>query len=151
MKVIYRNINSIVVWGTDDNSAQVQVVNNNFVVNGVVVVTNVNENEFSLVEDENATLCNPFFVGYATYIDGYLAPTESYLLWNDKQKTCIQEVRLEYYLKSQDPQYTEEERQSFVEYYTLLDEILNIEFLSPSWTFPCPPDEMFPYYPPCFF
>jgi len=149
MKIIFRKSNNIVIWGTDNNSTQAELVDGNFIVDGQVVARGVNADNFELVEDLNSSLCTPFFVGYASYVDGYLAPTEEYYSWNGKQKTCIQEVRLEYYLKSQDTQYTDEERQAFVDYYTLLDELNQTEFLDPTFSYPVPPDETFPYIPSC--
>jgi hypothetical protein len=151
MKIIYRNSDNIVIWGTNDNNIQVEVINNDFLVDGVVVAKNVNENQFSLLEDNNEVLSNPFFVGYVTYVNNYLTPTQSYLDWNLKIHNCITSVRNEYYNKSQNPEYSEKERASFVVYYSELDVIYNNTYIDPSWTFPCPPDEINPYYPPCFF
>lgn len=148
MKIIVRKADSVIIYGTNNNQTTIEVINNNLVINGQIIATNINENNFELVEDDTIDLINPFFVGYTAWL-GYFEYTEEYQNFNSKTSSCLQKIREEYYLKSQDSQYSDEEKQSFVEYYTLLDNILNIEYLEPTFSYPIPPDESFPYYPNC--
>jgi hypothetical protein len=148
MKIIVRKSDSVVIWGTNNNNSVIEVIDNNLIIDGQVIVTDVNEDNFELVDQPTLNLLDPFFVGYVSWV-GYLTYTETYQEFNSTTKNCLQEVRNNYYLKSQDTTYTQEEKQSFTDYYTLIDEILNIEYLDPTFSYPCPPDENFPYYPPC--
>jgi hypothetical protein len=148
MKIIVRKADNVVIYGTNNNDTTIEVIDNNLIIDGQVIATDVTEDNFELVSDPMINLISPFFVGYVAWI-GTFAYTEQYQLFNVKTHSCLQEVRGIYYLKSQDPQYTEEERQSFVEYYTILDGFINISHLEPTFLYPCPPDEIFPYYPPC--
>ena len=89
MKLIYRNTDSIIIWGTNDNETNVEVIDNNFVVNGSVVARGVDENNFTLVEDANVNLIDPFFVGYVLFVNGVFEYTNEYTLWNEKTHNCI--------------------------------------------------------------
>jgi hypothetical protein len=148
MKIIVRKSDSIIIWGTNNNDIVVEVINNNLVIDGQVIATNINQADYDLIESPVMNLIDPFFVGYTIWDDGFFY-SEEYQKFNAETHICLQEIREVYYLKSQDPQYTEQERQSFVDYYTLLDEIYNITYLDPTFSYPVPPDEIFPYYPPC--
>jgi hypothetical protein len=148
MKIIVRKIDSVIIYGTNDNNTTIEVVDNNLEVNGQIIATDVNEENFELVSDPNIDLIDPFFVGYVAWI-GIFAYTEEYGKFNAKTHSCLQEIREAYYLKSIDPKYTTRERQSFVEYYTLLDGLISTTYLEPTFSYPCPPDEIFPYYPSC--
>jgi hypothetical protein len=148
MKIIVRKADNVVIYGTNNNDTTIEVIDNNLVIDGQITATDVSESNFELVLEPAINLINPFFVGYVAWIGAFVY-TEQYQLFNVKTHNCLQEVRGIYYLKSQDPQYTEEERQSFVDYYTLLDDTINIAYLDPTFSYPVPPDEIFPYYPPC--
>lgn len=149
MKLIYRNTDSIIIWGTNDNETNVEVIDNNFVVNGSVVARGVDENNFTLVEDANVNLIDPFFVGYVLFVNGVFEYTNEYTLWNEKTHNCISSLSVEYTDKSNDPQYTDEERAAFLEYVDALSLISSVEFIAPYFTYPTPPDEEFPYIPAC--
>lgn len=149
MKIIVRKSDTIVIWGTNNNDTIVEVIDNNLVIDGQVIATNVNESEYDLVEDSSVNLIEPFFVGNVVYYTGTFAYSTEYQLWNVKTHDCLQEIRGIYYIKSQDPQYSVEERQAFSDYYHELDVLINISHLPPTFEYPCPPDESFPYYPSC--
>lgn len=149
MKIIVRTSDNVVIYGTNDNTTTIEVVNNNLLINGVVIATNVNESEYDLIEDYNQSLIEPFYVGSVVYYTGTFAYSTEFQLFLEKTHNCLSEVRDIYYLKSQDPQYSPEEKQSFIDYYTELDSINNIAILPPTFEYPTPPDEMFPYYPSC--
>jgi hypothetical protein len=148
MKIIVRKSDNVVIYGTNNNDTSIEVIDNNLIIDGQIIATDVTEDNFELVSDPNIDLIDPFFVGYVAWI-GIFAYTEEYGKFNAKTHICLQEIRETYYLKSIDPKYTTEERESFVEYYTLLDEYVNTTYLDPTFSYPCPPDEVFPYYPPC--
>jgi hypothetical protein len=149
MKIIVRKSDATIIWGTDNNNTEVVVSNNDLVIDGVVLATNVNSGEYELVSDTQSTLPSYFFVGYSVYVNEVVSPSDEYILWNNKIHDCISTVQQEYIAKSLDEKYTKEERDAFFDYNLSLEELLEIEYIEPSFTFPCPPDEIFPYYPPC--
>lgn len=161
MKVIVRKSDSVVIWGTDDNDAIVKVVDNNLVINDQVIATDVNESEYDLIEDNSITLIQPFFVGYVTYTktwgaiirlftsSGKFNYTEEYNIWNLKTHNCLSVIKDEYFAKSENPIYSKEEREEFLKYSGYCSLLGNIQYLSPTFEYPCPPDELFPFYPQC--
>jgi hypothetical protein len=150
MKIIVRKLDSVIIYGTNDNETNIEVIDNNFVVNGNIVATNVNEQNYDLIESPLQNLIDPFFVGYTIWDDGFFYSQE-YIDFNAKTHNCLQEVKDAYYLKSQDPQYSEEERQSFTDYCGVLDVEISVTYLNPAFVYPTPPDEMSPYIPSCSF
>jgi hypothetical protein len=148
MKIIVRKSDNVVIYGTNNNDTTIEVVDNNLIIDGQVIATDVTEDNFELVSDPTINLISPFFVGYVAWI-GTFTYTEQYQLFNVKTHNCLQEVRSAYYLKSQDPNYSVEERTAFKEYEESLEPLINTTYLEPTFLYPCPPDEIFPYYPSC--
>jgi hypothetical protein len=136
MKIIIRNTENIAIWGTDINETTIKVEGGKFIVDGNIVAINIQENSYVLIENPNQNLPNPFYPGYVKYEDETFSYTEQYLNFNQKVHSCIQEVYNSYL-------------ESFPEYAEVLYSILQREFIEPSFQIPCPPDELFPYYPPC--
>ena len=149
MKIIVRKLDSIIIYGTNDNATTIDVVDNDLVIDGQVIATNVNEFDYDLIENTGQDLIEPFYVGYTTYTNGVFAYTESYLLFNTKTHNCLITLSEEYTVKANDPAYTDEERIAFEEYVQTLNVVSQSEYLQPVFEYPCPPDELFPFYPKC--
>lgn len=148
MKIIIRKSDSVVIWGTDDNETIVELIDNNFVVNGQIVATDVDDSKYTLIEDINVVLIDPFFVGYVTYNNEFQY-TPEYIAWNNKTHNCLLQLTLEYDEKSEDIFYTDEERIAFAEYVQTLSYITLNEYIQPEFSYPTPPDEEFPFTPIC--
>lgn len=149
MRIIVRDNDSIVIWGTNDNTTNVVVVNNQLRIDGKVVATNVQGNQYSLITVFDQVLIDPLYVGYVTYKDGSFAYTLEYTNWLANTKNCLSNLITEYNLKAQDPSYTDQERIAFLGYADLCKIFWEKPYLSPSFYYPTPPDQTFPFVPAC--
>lgn len=148
MKIIVRKSDNVVIYGTNDNNTTIEVIDNNLVINGDVIATNVNEGDYDLVTAEDENLPTPFYVGYTTYSSGFSWSSE-YSTWNLKTHDCLKTLESQYIAKSEDTSYSEAERIAFLSY---VDECIlawETTYLPPTFEYPCPPDELFPFYPSC--
>lgn len=148
MKLIVRNRDNNVIYGTDNDSVSI-VIDGTTLHIGDFSIHNYKESDFTIVEDSSSNLIDPFFPGYVLYIDGEMAYTDEYIDFNTSIHSCINSIADEYLVKSQDESYTADERQAFSDYSDILDEDLLIQYISPSYNFETPPDEMFPWSPAC--
>ena len=148
MKIIIRNSDKVLFWGTNNNNCEIEFTDNKFIVDGKVVLTNIKQTEYELIEDSAKQIPEDAFVGYVTYTNVFEF-TDEYLAFNTKTHNCLSTLRDEYYLKSQDDSYGEEERQNFSDYCGLLDIEKQVEHINPSFTYPIPPDSEFPFIPAC--
>lgn len=149
MQIIVRNIDNVIIWGTDDPNVTVIHNNGNLIISGEVVARSVNANNYYLVSLPNEVLPTPFYVGYQKWIDETFWFTEGYLRWLSNTRNCINAVKTEYIDKSLDLSYDPEMRLAFEGYAYELSLVEGQQYIEPSWNFPTPPDETSPYYPPC--
>lgn len=149
MKIITRKSDSVIIYGTNDNSTTIEVIDGNLLINGDVIATNVSESDYDLIENTGQDLRTPFYVGYMTYINGVFNYSSSYIAWNSKTHNCLDILIYQYYQKSEDDSYSEYEREQFRTYAMELEPIVAIQYLEPTFEYPCPPDELFPFYPLC--
>lgn len=150
MKIIVRKSDNVVIYGTDDNNTTIEVVDNNLVINGDVIATNVNESDYDLVTAEDEQLPTPFYVGYTTYIySSGFSWSADYSSWNLKTHDCLKTLESQYSAKSEDPSYSPEERSAFLDYVVQCIAAWNVIYIPPTFEYPCPPDETFPFYPSC--
>lgn len=148
MKILIRKSDSVVIWGTDNNAIVVEVIDNGLYIDGQLIATNVNEQNFQLIEEDGVNLINPFFIGYTNYQNGFNY-TNEYIFWNNKTHNCLLELTFQYEAKSEDILYTDEERIAFSEYVTALNYAFELQYLQPTFSYPTPPDEQFPFVPTC--
>lgn len=138
MKIITRNTENIVIWGTDNNETTIEIIDTNFVVDGIIVARNVQENNYVVIEKPELQLPTPFYPGFVKYEDETFSYTEQYLNFNQKVHSCIEQV-YNLYLES------------FPEYAEVLYSTMQQVFIEPSYQIPCPPDQEYPWYPSCWF
>jgi hypothetical protein len=148
MKIIVRKSDNVIIYGTNDNDTIIEVVDGNLLIDGQVIATDVKQEDYDLIESPLMNLIEPFFVGYILWDDGFFY-TQEYIDFNINAHRCLLQIQDVYYAKSTDPEYTPEERQSFADYCESLGVYITQTYLEPTFMYPCPPDEIFPYYPPC--
>lgn len=149
MKVILKKSDSVVIWGTGNNNTRVELLGNNFVVDGKIIATGVNASNYELIEKENEELPSSFFVGYLKYVEGVFSFTQKYTEFNNKTHNCLSQIKQEYLLKSESGDYNEEEKLSFKTYADEVGLLWSREFIEPEFVYPIPPDEMYPFIPVC--
>lgn len=146
MKILRKKETNIVIFGTNNNNAQI-VIDGPYITIDSVRIYGLTD--YDIIEDNSIQLPNPFFVGYQTFVDGVFEFTPNYLAWNTKAFPCIKSVQDEYVAKSKDPVYSQQERDSFAEYASSLDPIFNITYIDPGFQVPIPPDEDYVWQPAC--
>lgn len=149
MKLLVNKTNNYIFWATDNNETSVVFVDDLFKVNDVVVSTGFNKEDYFFIEEDNQNLPEDFFLGQMLYVDGIFSFTQNYLAWNTNIHSCIESIKFEYLAKSENTEFSEEERTSFLNYSEELGVIQNTQYLNPTWQFPTPPDEIYPYTPSC--
>lgn len=149
MQIIVRYIDKVIIWGTDNPNVTVIQNNGNLIISGDVVARSVNANNYYLYTSPNEALPTPFYVGYQKFTDNGIVFTDSYNIWLSNTKNCITAIKNEYILKSQNMDYDPEMRLAFEGYAYELSLVEGEQYIEPSWTFPTPPDETSPYFPPC--
>ena len=149
MRILVRKRDNIVIYGTNDNSVSITVSGSKLTI-GSFVIKGYTPEDFDIIEDDSATLIDPFFSGYVQYVEGEMSLTSEYYDYNSRVKSCIANVVEEYQNKSNDESYSSEERADFLQYSQDLDAYLqSITHVSPSYTFDTPPGEIFPWKPNC--
>jgi hypothetical protein len=149
MKIILKKLDSVIVWGTNNNNTTVELIGDNFVVDGKIIATGVTASNYELIEKIDEELPSDFFVGYTEYKEGVFNHTQNYILFNTKTHNCLTEIKEIYLFKSEDSVYNEEERLSFKTYADELDLFLSRKFIEPQFVYPIPPDETYPFIPTC--
>lgn len=146
MKILTKKSTDIVIFGTNNNNAQV-IIDGNYITIDSIRIYGLTE--YNLIEDNNVQLPNPFFVGYQTYSAGTFQFTQGYLDWNPKAHDCISSVKTEYIDKSNNQSYTPEQRQSFLNYANSLTPIISSTYIQPGLQVPIPPDQDYYWQPNC--
>jgi len=149
MRILVRKRDNMVIYGTNDNSVSITVSESKLTI-GSFVVKGYTPEDFDIIEDDSATLIDPFFSGYVQYIEGEMSLTSEYADYNSRVKSCMGTVVQEYLDKSNDESYSSEERADFLQYSQDLDAYLqSTTHVPPSYTFDTPPGEIFPWQPSC--
>jgi len=146
MKILRKKDTNIVIFGTNNNSAQI-VIDGPYITIDSVRIYGLTD--YDIIEDSNIQLPVPFFVGYQTFVGGVFEFTPNYLTWNSKVFPCVKSVQDEYVAKSNDPSYSQQERDSFLEYAVSLNPIFNVPYIDPGFEVPFPPDEDIFWQPSC--